>query len=592
MQKSYSMKTHYLFTAVFLLIIPNIFSQGLHGYNIDNAGEPVQSNNKLCVKNRAINAGQIDSIPFYRQTEKHISKSINGDIWLRDSIYYYQGNNEDWILNSKYLVIARDKKNRTILAKNFLIDSNKNWVNSKLTIVSYYDNDILKDSLVLEWNPEEQSYNDTIFHRMNNPKGDIIELVIMRLVLNGFNGNSHKNYIKEKYSYNSNYKLVRYSKYNRREKQNWEKRETRVYTYENGHLINLIKHFFLFWDYDQINPEKMENYIYTYDDHGDNIIEVLQKKKTETDSWINYIKYINTYYTDSKLKTQIYQEWNIDNNKWENYFFSKIKYENDKVISQYWDKWENDTFKTYYRELFTYNTNRELIHKLIQYYNANDDTWGNSKEYIHKYNDFGRKILYVFLKRNKRTTKHKTEYDSENRFLNFTWLTGSENNTWINRWFTSALYSANQKQVTYLSNFWDKEKNQWAENTLDKYYYDDYDNLIEYTNRKKEKEEAIWENNYRKVFFWSKKLVNKVKEINNQITLYPNPCSSFIDISGFRSNQSLKKIQIFSIYGQLLKKSESRSNEIHLNLSNIRKGIYILKIISDNKMTKKRFLKI
>jgi len=73
----------------------------------------------------------------------------------------------------------------------------------------------------------------------------------------------------------------------------------------------------------------------------------------------------------------------------------------------------------------------------------------------------------------------------------------------------------------------------------------------------------------------------------SQIMVYPNPTSGILHI---QSNLTIEKIEIYSLTGQLLKKEYSTSE---LNLSNLNKGVYLMKISPEKgtSLTKKIILK-
>ena len=78
----------------------------------------------------------------------------------------------------------------------------------------------------------------------------------------------------------------------------------------------------------------------------------------------------------------------------------------------------------------------------------------------------------------------------------------------------------------------------------------------------------------------SKLLVKEVAAVNDlssdsqSITLYPNPASSEIFISGFEGKQT---VEIFSISGVRVLKTSVENGSV-INISNLRQGVYIVKV--------------
>ena len=68
--------------------------------------------------------------------------------------------------------------------------------------------------------------------------------------------------------------------------------------------------------------------------------------------------------------------------------------------------------------------------------------------------------------------------------------------------------------------------------------------------------------------------VNDLSSDSQSITLYPNPASSEIFISGFEGRQT---VEIFSISGVRVMKTSVENGSV-INISNLRQGVYIVKV--------------
>ena len=71
---------------------------------------------------------------------------------------------------------------------------------------------------------------------------------------------------------------------------------------------------------------------------------------------------------------------------------------------------------------------------------------------------------------------------------------------------------------------------------------------------------------------------------NNSIKLYPNPTKGVVNIV----NANNSNIEVFNINGQKIIEKKNISNYEYINLSNFNDGIYIIRIISGNKITTKK----
>lgn len=79
-------------------------------------------------------------------------------------------------------------------------------------------------------------------------------------------------------------------------------------------------------------------------------------------------------------------------------------------------------------------------------------------------------------------------------------------------------------------------------------------------------------------------------KINNELMVYPNPSSSFINIK-MLDNSLLETIEIYNLIGEkVLIKSFDNLINVQLNISHLSKGVYFMKAKSNNKITSKKLI--
>lgn len=74
-------------------------------------------------------------------------------------------------------------------------------------------------------------------------------------------------------------------------------------------------------------------------------------------------------------------------------------------------------------------------------------------------------------------------------------------------------------------------------------------------------------------------LKNGVHHLDKSITIYPNPANSFVNIT---CNSVIKSIEMYDMQGRLLETDLNDTNTAVLDISSKQKGIYFLKITSEN----------
>ncbi|MEJ7683887.1 MAG: T9SS type A sorting domain-containing protein [Segetibacter sp.] len=95
----------------------------------------------------------------------------------------------------------------------------------------------------------------------------------------------------------------------------------------------------------------------------------------------------------------------------------------------------------------------------------------------------------------------------------------------------------------------------------------------------------------------SSKAIQKLNASDESVSmqLSPNPVSNILNISttGFQQNKPLT-ISVLSISGVLNKTihSSTSNHVVQVDVSSLQKGVYIVRIISGDKMMNKQFIKL
>ena len=83
-------------------------------------------------------------------------------------------------------------------------------------------------------------------------------------------------------------------------------------------------------------------------------------------------------------------------------------------------------------------------------------------------------------------------------------------------------------------------------------------------------------------------------EINNfEFEIYPNPVIDIVNLSFENNFESMYKVEIYDALGRLsfTQNKFSTGNKLSLNISELERGIYILKLYNNNKISVKRIIK-
>ena len=75
----------------------------------------------------------------------------------------------------------------------------------------------------------------------------------------------------------------------------------------------------------------------------------------------------------------------------------------------------------------------------------------------------------------------------------------------------------------------------------------------------------------------------------SQIKIYPNPATDYLMLHD--ASRSNKKIEIIDISGKIIYSSVQSSQQIKIPTAEFSKGVYILKVQTNNQETQKLFIK-
>ena len=80
----------------------------------------------------------------------------------------------------------------------------------------------------------------------------------------------------------------------------------------------------------------------------------------------------------------------------------------------------------------------------------------------------------------------------------------------------------------------------------------------------------------------------KELDVNQSINLYPNPVSSILTLSS--KDVNMESIEIMTITGQSVYTKLAKSDFITLDVSSFTKGLYLVKILTDNGVSLKQLI--
>jgi hypothetical protein len=464
------------------------------------------------------------SADFIEQQLRHV-RDLQGLIWVIDSTYYYDGEGMDWQLESRYKNLSRNEYgNVTAAITHFYNEATQQWSNKYNYTISYHDGQVYDEYIRQAWNSATESWVDTYYDKTD---------------------------------------------------ENW----------------NWLEFYYKQWDFENNVVTYGYRYLLTYNDKGENTKELRQELNLESNYWENYSQDLFTYNIDGKLESDIRQDWNQDANDWINYSKRLWTYNTDGAtdyyIDMFWDlannEWVNET-----KILFSYDEYENNIQKLEQGWDTETNVWG----------DINWKWTYTYDLSNNMLESLKQSHDNQNNvydnvtkltytydtfenqtlFLNQSW--DSQTNQWINKYKGTYEYDTFGNLTLSLLQFWSIENNAWNNDYQRLYSYNEHGLQILYIRQTWNNEIGQWVNSYKDERYWSQIEVSNVAEIDQcLITVYPIPSLGYIKINS-SINEPIE-ISIFDIHGRNLISKEISANNNQIDLSQLQKGIYFIRVNSN-----------
>ena len=75
------------------------------------------------------------------------------------------------------------------------------------------------------------------------------------------------------------------------------------------------------------------------------------------------------------------------------------------------------------------------------------------------------------------------------------------------------------------------------------------------------------------------------------ITLMPNPATNYVDVLVSDNDINIQELQVYDVYGKLLQTIKVNSNPTRIDISNLASGMYMVRILGDNGIANKSFIK-
>ncbi|WP_264529331.1 T9SS type A sorting domain-containing protein [Flavobacterium sp. N502540] len=352
----------------------------------------------------------------------------------------------------------------------------------------------------------------------------------------------------------------------------------------------------------------------------------LKSVKTESwrnNNWVNSTYVIKNYNKNNNIIDDLVQLWDLNSNTWKNFNSANYEYNTnnvvDKMITKSWNNASN-LFVFFQRSSFNYNNEKRIDVAIHERWINN--TWENSVKVNSTYDSKGN-IISNFIQMWSQNTWKDSQFDdySNNSDGLVTQITRQKWNNSSSKWenFSQSTYTYNSSKKVSIEtmNLW--ENNKWIERGVYTNSYDTNGFLTNHLRQDRDRTTAAlvneeqttytnnpngtvkqnlteiwdnssksWGNSFRSTFEYDKNL-GIADLIKSQLKIFPNPTTDFINVHLEGANDT--KVSIIDALGKVIHKENFVGNDFSVNVMNLNKNVYFIKLENGEKVQVKKFIK-
>lgn len=355
------------------------------------------------------------------------------------------------------------------------------------------------------------------------------------------------------------------------------------------------------------------NYKTTYEYNANNELTITLDESFENDKLKHGSRFLNKY--DAAGNIIEIQRANVDSlgKIYTYYTLTKTFDSNKNVVNETLEEFDQVSFEliSKYRIDFEYDSNNKKIKEIIKNWNYVNKDWKPTDTVLFK-NTYNKNNKLLSSKNLTTTDEFLYEYDSLGN------VTYDARRTYdkLYKYYkydyaTTYKYDTNGNVILKTNQFWSDVSWKLVNTNQYSYEYDALSRLINETSynwsiynesfyqndrwlyqydksgklKVKTRQDMVsnWTDRYKEEYTYSCPLVSGIEdeEINEQISIYPNPASTEIHLTGNAENKSIK---LFNNFGNEVLNGDFQNNK--LNIESLSSGIYLYQILNNDKISK------
>ncbi|ALO16365.1 hypothetical protein L21SP5_02742 [Salinivirga cyanobacteriivorans] len=392
--------------------------------------------------------------------------------------------------------------------------------------------------------------------------------------------------------------------------------KSEYFTDEQGNEIKYIRYE---WDSEASMWEPKNKTEFEYNVYGSETQRVMFEWDTANNSWLPEMRRITTYDTSQNIIEENHNTWNASTDSWDNDFVEFYDYDsaNNRILKyiHWWSSYSN-VYQKGYKFESTYDNGLET--QRIEYTGDTiNDVWIEAGKFEYSYNSFGnitQRLYYEMMSSWEPLSKKEFSYDdSQNLIFEVIFSWDENQSSWTPFLKEDYGLDASNNMVERIYFYWDSNEDTWKKNSKDEREYNNavtysgliipmigiyssnnaYDapeemfnhQLVSRSNYGWNSTDDAWEATTLEHFYYTEQSVNIANTANKAFSVYPNPVSGNLYIE---SDTDISEIRVIDATGRYVRSESAPGNKEALNLSGLKEGVYIVRLLLSNGETETR----
>jgi hypothetical protein len=329
-----------------------------------------------------------------------------------------------------------------------------------------------------------------------------------------------------------------------------------------------------------------DNWVYTvkvtntFDSNGTIIKENNEIWDNVAKAWKSASLTTHTLNSNSTINYSITETWNEVLGAWEE--MQKMVYTYDaskKVLTMKMQMFFGADWMDLGLTTNVYNANGELITTINQNYDFMTMGMVNSSQTSHTYNPDGTETQSISQSWNALTGSWGNTSRTTNAYISGKKLSSMimENFTdgvWVNFMKSSMTYNGDGSMKESLSQDWNSSSGIWVDEGKSMYTLYSDGSINQMLMTEWIADQSKWDNQSRITYTYKTTSINQLE--TDMVRVFPNPFTNSISIES--SSTKVSSFQIYNTSGQLVRTIEKGEPLSSVNLSALKRGVYLLKV--------------